>query len=281
MSTLYASFIEPIEAERATAALLDRGAQSSDISLLANEKYADGVAQAAEAEIAVAEKDAKTGLTTTTPADAAMGAVKGMSIGTGVGIAAALASLLIPGVGLVIGTGALAIAFGGAVGTAVAGAAAGGVYGYLKDQGIAEDMASHYSQAFESGGAILAVELPTGDLDDTQVESILVKYGATNIASYAGPSVIQDVPEASQVVSDPIAAQVPVRTNTLEFDPTATPSVIDPLTGLVDPVIPVSSVRPTRIDPVTGQALEGFVTDPVSGIDRAVRIENGRVIYVL
>ncbi len=43
-----------------------------------------------------------------------------------------------PGVGLVVGGGALALAIGGALGTTAAGAVAGGMAGYLKDQGVSE-----------------------------------------------------------------------------------------------------------------------------------------------
>src|SRR5205085_9990716 len=88
------------------------------------------------------EKDndlsAKTGLSTTTPADAGVGAAKGAGIGLGVGVLAALASIFVPGFGLVAGGGALATAIAGAVGTTAAGAIAGGVHGYLKDQGVPE-----------------------------------------------------------------------------------------------------------------------------------------------
>lgn len=79
---------------------------------------------------------AKHGISTTTPEDAGSGAVKGAGIGLGLGAVAAIASLLVPGIGLVTGAGALATALGGAALTAGAGAIAGGVTGYLKDQGV-------------------------------------------------------------------------------------------------------------------------------------------------
>jgi hypothetical protein len=286
-TTLYASFIEPADAERAAGALLDEGASSNDLSIITSERYAGSVGQVAKAEVAQAEKAAKQGITTTTAADAAMGAAKGMTIGSGVGIAAALAALLVPGVGIVLGTGALALAFAGAVGTAVAGGAAGGVVGYLKDQGMAEDIVSHYSDAYGSGGAILALAVPTGNLDTEQAEGILVKYGATNVSNSVAPQNTldsQDMPPANfvPVREDLETAQVvpPVLPMVLTTAPVVE-TVTDPLTGLTEAVIPVSAVRPTRIDPLTGQATEGLVTDPVSGIDQVVRIENGRVVYVV
>ena len=47
-----------------------------------------------------------------------------------------IAALFVPGVGWVLGGGALASAIVGAAAATAAGAAAGGVYGYLKDQGL-------------------------------------------------------------------------------------------------------------------------------------------------
>ena len=70
---------------------------------------------------------AKHGISTTTPEDAGEGAVKGTGIGLGVGILASLAALTVPGVGLVLGGGALAAALGATALTAGAGAIAGGV----------------------------------------------------------------------------------------------------------------------------------------------------------
>ncbi|MBA3726111.1 MAG: hypothetical protein H0W86_06575, partial [Armatimonadetes bacterium] len=69
-------------------------------------------------------------------------------------------------------------------GATAAGAVAGGVTGYLKDQGLPEHVATNYGEAFDRGGAILAVTLPSGDLDITKAESVLAKYGATNVGSY-------------------------------------------------------------------------------------------------
>lgn len=127
---------------------------------------------------------AKHGLSTTTPADAGAGAVKGTEIGLGVGILAGLASLLVPGVGLVLGGGALATALGGAALTAGAGAVAGGVTGYLKEQGVPGDAIEHYQGAVEHGGAILSINLPSGEVDQTAAEQVLSKYGASNVNAY-------------------------------------------------------------------------------------------------
>jgi hypothetical protein len=92
MSTLYASFVDAPAAEKAAAALLDHGARAEDISILANNEF-PGVRSAEDrAEAAISEQTAKSGITTTTAADAGLGAAKGTMVGLGIGIAAASAS---------------------------------------------------------------------------------------------------------------------------------------------------------------------------------------------
>jgi hypothetical protein len=130
------------------------------------------------------ELAAKQGLSTTTPGDAAAGAAKGAGIGLGVGILAALASIAIPGFGLVVGGGALATAIAGAAGATAAGAVAGGVHGYLKDQGVPDHVAMDYNKAYEHGGAILGVTVPSNNVDEATVREILSKYGASNVNVY-------------------------------------------------------------------------------------------------
>lgn len=125
------------------------------------------------------EATAKRGITTTTAKDAGSGAMKGAGVGLGVGAAAALVSLLVPGVGLVVGGGALAAALGGMAATAAGGAVAGGVVGYLKDQGVEEDAAREYAGVVENGGAFLSVRLPSEDVSESEVRELLIKYGAT------------------------------------------------------------------------------------------------------
>lgn len=130
------------------------------------------------------ERDAKSGLSTTTPADAEAGALKGAGVGLGLGVIAGLASLFIPGVGLVTGSGMLAAAIGAAAGTTVAGAVAGGVVGYLKDQGVPEEAVSRYQGDIERGGAVIAVRLPSGKVDEATARQVLAKYSANNVALY-------------------------------------------------------------------------------------------------
>ena len=130
------------------------------------------------------ESAAKNGISTTTPGDAAAGAAKGAGIGLGLGVLAGLAALAIPGVGFVIGSGALASAIGLAVGTTAAGAVAGGVTGYFKDQGVSDTVAEHYSNTVEAGGAVLAVTVPSNNVDVATAQGLLEKYGASNVSNF-------------------------------------------------------------------------------------------------
>jgi len=127
---------------------------------------------------------AKHGISTTTPEDAGEGAVKGTGIGLGVGILASLAALTIPGIGLVLGGGALAAALGATALTAGAGAIAGGATGYLKDQGVPHDAAERYYGTVAGGGAVLSINIPSGDVDQATAESVLSKYGAADMNAY-------------------------------------------------------------------------------------------------
>jgi len=131
------------------------------------------------------ESAAKHGISTTTGADAGAGALKGTAWGAGIGAIAAIASLAVPGFGLVIGGGALAAAIGGMVATTGAGAIAGAVTGYLKDQGVDEHVVTHYENAVTNGGALLAVTVPSGNVTEFEAQTVLEKYGAQNINSYA------------------------------------------------------------------------------------------------
>lgn len=199
--TLYASFVDVGGAERAAGALIDHGVRAQDISFIANESYSDAnrsvvtstdtavvytdptdVASIKEAN--EADSAAKKGISTTTSADVVAGAAKGVGVGAGVGVLAAVASLFVPGVGWIFGGGALAAALIGAAATTAAGAAAGGVYGYLRDQGLPEDAITGYTSTLMEGGAILAVNCPSNNVDQATIQGLLAKYEATNVNHY-------------------------------------------------------------------------------------------------
>ena len=213
--TIYASFSDVSFAEKAVGALIDFGVRDEDISLVARKSDFNEIPAPAGVAISQnqawqndggpvhttlgppystdtrldyeeddSELTAKTGISTTTPADVAAGAAKGAGIGLGLGIAAALASIFIPGLGLVVGGGALALALGGAAGATAAGAVAGGVTGYLKDQGISDDAIASYTADYEAGGAILGVTVTSNNVDETTAQQIISKYGGDNITKH-------------------------------------------------------------------------------------------------
>jgi hypothetical protein len=175
-TNIYASFKTPMTAQSAVGALLDHGARVEDVSLVLPGTY-DNKTGTTEDTMNRAES----GITTTTGADAASGAAKGAGIGLGVGAVAALVSVLVPGIGLVIGGGALATALAGAAATTAAGAIAGGMTGYLKDQGVPEEMAGRFSSHIERGGAVVSISVPSNDVDYDRAQAIFAKYGENEV----------------------------------------------------------------------------------------------------
>lgn len=165
-------------ATRVIGALMDHGADAKDISVMVKDAPSgwghDGIQEGAPAQDMV--DGAATGITTTTAEDAGAGAVKGTGIGLGIGALAAIAALTIPGVGLVVGGGALAAAVGATAAAAGAGALTGAVYGYLKDQGVNDDLAERAEADFQTGGALVSVTTPSGSLTREQAQETLAKY---------------------------------------------------------------------------------------------------------
>lgn len=172
---IHASYMNPDDAARAVAALMDHGVRHDDISVYVKNRPANWDEPASTSGTEVI-KTAETGLTTTTAQDAAAGGLKGAGVGLGVGILAGLASIAIPGAGLVIGGGALATAVAGALATTAAGAVAGGVYGYLSDQGVNEEAVHRIHSNIEAGGALVSVNAPSSSMNHEQIEAILAKY---------------------------------------------------------------------------------------------------------
>lgn len=181
--TLYASFPDAHLAEKALAALLDRGADQKDLSALFPPDYLR-----VDQDQTVVDK-ATSGVTTTTSADAASGAGKGAGIGLGLGALAALASLVIPGFGLVTGGGALATAMAGLAGATVGGAVAGGAAGYMQDQGVPHRIAVDSEEALKNGRAVVAVSCPTGKLGEFEVREIINKYSADTYGRADGAAI--------------------------------------------------------------------------------------------
>ncbi len=183
MKNTYATFTDPKDAERATGALLDHGVRAEHLSIVFPESYADATYEVDkrfydgnDPDNGRSEEMAKSGITTTTIGDAGIGMAKGAGIGLVAGTVAALASVLVPGVGLVLGGGALALAIGGMAGTTAAGAVAGGVTGYLKDQGVPVNDTAVYEGVLRAGGALVTVSPTDENIDCDEICAILAKY---------------------------------------------------------------------------------------------------------
>lgn len=162
---LFSAFDDTALAEKAIGALLDHGIPAESISVVCG-------TESASQEL---DRASKHGVTTTTAADAKSGAEKGAGAGLAAGALGALASLFIPGFGIVVGSGALATAMISLAATTAAGALTGGVVGYLRDQGVDSQIAECWQQNLGNGGALIAVELcEQHPLDE--IQAILEKY---------------------------------------------------------------------------------------------------------
>ncbi|MCE9559138.1 MAG: hypothetical protein K8R88_09320 [Armatimonadetes bacterium] len=204
--TIVASFVSVGEAEQAIGAIMDHGLNSDYISVVTRAPEPDravvemnppvllGDPSGSMASYATPLPDfrsnaemsmdmAEHGITVTTPADAASGAAKGAGIGLGVGALAALAAVTLPGIGIVLGGGALALAAAGAASSAAAGAVAGGVFGYLKDQNVPSENIEHYESAVHDGGAVLTLNIPMDMNKETEFLDVIRKYGGVNITN--------------------------------------------------------------------------------------------------
>src|SRR6186997_2639537 len=85
MTSVFLSFNLKENAEKFVGALLDHGMKAEDISVIAREAGQNFSAQEVE-------KDAETGITTTTAADFSKGAVIGGTAGLGLGVILGLAT---------------------------------------------------------------------------------------------------------------------------------------------------------------------------------------------
>ena len=202
LETLYATFNDAGLAENAVRALLDHGGSNKDISIISREPWSSHVniiclerdthrsvdGSISQDRLAKEHSDhakrSGSAQSSSISGDTNGGAVKGARIGLGVGIAAAITSLIIPGLGLVMGGGALATALAGTAGAAAAGAIAGGVTGYFRDQGVSHVAASDYQEAYENGSVVLCVHIPSGNLGEGAIRDILSAYKAASMHAF-------------------------------------------------------------------------------------------------
>lgn len=214
--TLYATFNDPNRAQTAARELVQQGVKSEEISLLVKHDEAlqtpaedsrtttpmkdqwgnklgdplsNDIRQSGVARIEAGVDESVEAGASLDPAaeaergDVAKGVAKGAGIGLGVGAVAALATLLIPGFGLVIGGGAIAAAAAALAASAATGAIAGGIVGLLKEHGVPEERAAAYDQVYRSGGAVLAVTVMRPE-ERPAIEATLARNGADAVEAH-------------------------------------------------------------------------------------------------
>ena len=138
-TNLVAVFEDRLEAEKAVDELMQAGFTPDQVGF------------------AIRGSDAVQGgmITDTQGAKDGRGAMAGMATGAGLGaVLGAAAALLIPGIGPVVASGVLGMAFGGAI----AGTAVGGIFGAMTGLGVSEEEARFYEHEFASGKALVAVK---------------------------------------------------------------------------------------------------------------------------
>ena len=170
---VYGVFANVENAERAISAIKDHGADGNEISVV---RRADGKG------LANIEQGGSHGITVTTAEDATAGALKGGAAGIALGVLAGAIALTIPGVGPILAAGPLWTAFGAAAATGVAGAAIGGVVGYLVDQGVPSERAHLYADAIHRGDMLVSVR--SNHVLGSEVATLLEKYGATEVGNH-------------------------------------------------------------------------------------------------
>ncbi|MEQ1823832.1 MAG: hypothetical protein ABL949_15095 [Fimbriimonadaceae bacterium] len=189
-NNVFATLPDADSATKAVGALLDHGVEPIDMSILIKSM------PVLEGEAEGIREQAQKGISVTTVGDAATGAMKGAGIGLGLGAVAAVASVALPGVGLVLGGGALATAMAGLAGATAAGAVAGGVTGFLVDQGVEPHHVQSFTSTVDSGGALVGVTCPSGEVDGFQVRNLLEKYGGTVHPLQSLSAMSKDMPPA-------------------------------------------------------------------------------------
>jgi len=161
--TVAAIFNNHSQAEEAAAELRQLGVTNESISLIARHEgettSTDGAGEKA--------------------ADKAGDAVKGALGGGALGVALGVAALAIPGVGPLVGAGAIAAsAVPGAAATGAAiGAAGGGLVGLLGKHGVDEHDARYFEQHINQGGIFLAVDTSRDGVQPQMVRDVLERNG--------------------------------------------------------------------------------------------------------
>ena len=102
-----------------------------------------------------------------------------------------LDTIVVPGFGLVAGGGALATAaldFINPNGSGTTDA----LIGHLRDEGVPNDRAKALRDAFSQGGAVVAVEIVPGEINEERVEETTERHGASNVGLFDAPRYYQN-----------------------------------------------------------------------------------------
>lgn len=138
MATVCGLFERYEDATRALERLNEMGYGSDHISVIAPENM---VKDKLKGDFGTSEDTAKSG--------AVIGGLAGLLLGVGM--------IMIPGVGPVLGAGALATALGSTAVGAGLGAAAGGLRGSLAEMGVPDAEATVYEEGVQKGGILVTV----------------------------------------------------------------------------------------------------------------------------
>lgn len=160
-STVIALFESRIAAEKAVSALVDAGFSRENASLVSRTETSPSGN--------IPDIGPQAELTGT--ADAGSGA----AVGGLAGFVGGIVALAIPGIGPALAIGPLAAGLLGAS----AGAAAGGLFGALKHQGVPETDISHLTDAIKRGRVLLSMHVPQNLADEAA--DILDDNGALDV----------------------------------------------------------------------------------------------------
>ena len=162
--TIVGLFDDYSDAQGAVNELVSSGFSHDDISLVAS----NATQQFVKNEGGEIEHSSVTG-------GVVKGGVEGAVIGGLTGFAASVALFLIPGIGPVVGAGALAATLGGAGLGAVGGAVIGG----LSRLGIPDEEAGYYAEGIRRGGTLVTVR--ADDMMADKAVSIIDSHNPVNI----------------------------------------------------------------------------------------------------
>ncbi|MBI1296981.1 hypothetical protein GC175_18670 [bacterium] len=107
------------------------------------------------------------------------GAMAGGAAGVLVGVVAGASFFLIPGVGQVLGAGALAAAIGTAATSTTLGAAGGAFMGALLGYGASEEDANFYIEGLKQGGVLVVAHTPEENV--SAIAEIFDQHNVVNV----------------------------------------------------------------------------------------------------